>query len=115
MSPTEIIERKPCATCPYRQDAPRELWQRVEFEGVLANDHEWGAVYGCHKYQRKDPVSLCAGWLLDQRRRNFPNFNLRMMFLRRPQLAETAENLSTGDAELFESIEDMCIANGVDP
>jgi hypothetical protein len=58
---------RPCASCPYRQDAPSGLWERHEYEKLLAYDGDIGnqflneatATFGCHQRDGH----LCAGWV----------------------------------------------------
>ena len=76
-----FIEASPCQTCPYRQDAPLGSWDPQHFVDVLRHDHPMGAMWGCHKYARKQVQSFCAGWLLDQLRRNYPSLQLRVRML----------------------------------
>jgi hypothetical protein len=59
--------KRPCASCPYRRDAPSGLWAVQEYDKLLAYDGEIidqllkGATmdFGCH--QRDG--NLCAGWV----------------------------------------------------
>lgn len=107
----------PCNSCPYRKDAPRELWSREEFYGLLRNDRDelGGAIYGCHG-TRKVPEgpSICAGWLLDQKRRGLPAIQLRLSLMRSEAARTNLESVSNGGHELYSSIREMCAANGVD-
>ena len=58
---------RPCASCPYRQDAPSGFWQEHEYNKLLAYDGDIPdqlfkgatATFGCH--QRDG--NLCAGWV----------------------------------------------------
>jgi len=58
---------RPCASCPYRKDAPSGLWERNEYDKLPAYDGDIpdqlfaGAVgvFLCH--QRDE--NLCAGWV----------------------------------------------------
>ena len=36
----EFIERSPCATCPYRQDAKLALWDPQYFVDLLRHDRQ---------------------------------------------------------------------------
>jgi hypothetical protein len=58
---------RPCASCPYRKDAPSGLWAAHEYDKLLAYDGEigeqvmagaWG-VFLCHQRDGH----LCAGWV----------------------------------------------------
>jgi len=58
---------RPCASCPYRQDAPSGLWEKQEYDKLPAYDgeiHEQAlkgafAVFMCHQRDGR----LCAGWV----------------------------------------------------
>ena len=107
----------PCASCPYRVDAPRKLWHRVEFENLLAHDGNelTGSQYGCHEFRKRDASEHrpCAGWLLDQKRRGIPSLLLRMTLMTKPEAAANFEKLDATGIPLFPSIKAMCRANGV--
>ena len=61
------VAARPCASCPYRKDAPSGLWAQHEYDKLPAYDGEIVdqlracavADFGCH--QRDG--NLCAGWL----------------------------------------------------
>ena len=83
--------REPCESCPYRKDAPIKKWDRAEFEDLLAHDANelGGAVYGCHGTKKRvEGPSVCAGWLLDQQRRDFPSIQLRLLLMSNAAAAE---------------------------
>jgi len=108
----------PCANCPYRKDAPRRLWDVSEFRALLAAERDQiGKVYGCHKQAPLDPKArgFCAGWLLDQKKRNIPSIALRMVLISDPSAVDALEGVSDGGHEMFNSLEAMCRANGVRP
>lgn len=110
--------REPCASCPYRTDAPLKLWHRSEFEGLLANDGNElrGATYGCHEFRKqpREEHRPCIGWLLDQRRRGYPSIQLRLMMIKKPAAGECATEARLPEGvTLYPSIKTMCRANGV--
>lgn len=113
-TPLRFDRRAPCASCPYRTDAPLGLWSREEFEDLLASDRtQMGTLYGCHEYRkRRDQAQVCVGWLLDQRERNVPSLMLRMVLLQNPQ-ARACYAESESPVPLYDSIEEMCAQNGV--
>lgn len=115
-APLRFDKREPCASCPYRTDAPLELWSPEEFLDLLRNDRsQFGTLYGCHKYRkRSNEAQVCVGWLINQRERNVPSMMLRMTLMSNPQ-ALACYNESESPVPLYDSIEDMCIENGVDP
>lgn len=107
--------RSPCGNCPYRKDSPRGLWHPDEFKKLVASDRAvLGSLFLCHK----QTGHVCVGWLLNQRERNLPSLALRLALIsgraEAGELAEILRSASDGGHELFESIEDMCSANGVD-
>lgn len=99
----------PCAKCPYRTDAPLAFWHVDHFTAVLIADGDpVGPMWDCHT---KDG-GVCVGWALDQRRRDFPNLNLRLAM---HFSAALREQLTVGihDAGLamYPTVRDMCVAN----
>lgn len=115
MSKLLFDQREPCASCPYRTDAPPELWSQEEFLKLLRNDRtEMGTLYGCHEYRkRRHEAQVCVGWLLDQRARNVPSMMLRLTLMTNEQ-ARACYNEAKSPVPLFPSIEQMCEANGVE-
>ena len=105
----------PCKSCPYRRDSKRGLWHPTEFVNLLRNDHQWGAVFGCHEFNKRPPAEHrpCAGWLLDQQQRGLPNLNLRILLLRDPTARACFAALSSAGLKLYRTIKSMCRANGV--
>lgn len=106
----------PCENCPYRLDAPRRLWDRKEFEHLLAmEDDPIGTTYSCHKQGdlAKDARGFCAGWALDQRERGVPSIALRIFLLQDPDSRRAFEAITDGDQARFPTVKAMCAANGV--
>ncbi len=59
---------RPCASCPYRCDAPSGLWAASEYEKLLAYDLDTAlqpaALFVCHQNNAEDDrARLCAGWV----------------------------------------------------
>lgn len=56
--------KRPCASCPYRKNAPSGVWDVEEYEklprydGQIA-DQQSQRVFNCHH----DDGAVCAGWL----------------------------------------------------
>lgn len=54
--------KRPCGSCPYRQDVPSGVWAREEYEKLPDFDKPTAeqppAVFGCHQQDGH----LCAGW-----------------------------------------------------
>lgn len=116
MSSTGKHPMSPCSTCPYRKDAPRGYWSDEEFRDLLAREATpMGTLYACHGFAKKTHADrgLCAGWLLDQKRRNVPSIRLRMLLLSDPAAVRAIEEVTDGGVKLFASVEAMCRANGV--
>lgn len=99
----EFKSNTPCNDCPYRKDAPRAKWHYAEFKKLLENDdQQFGPVYGCHK--KND--SVCVGWLMDQKSRNFPCLNLRILLMKRKTTARWLETLTSPSA-MYRSVKEM--------
>lgn len=106
----------PCSTCPYRRDAPIGHWAPEEFRDLLASERtKLGAVYACHGHVKIDPRErgMCAGWLLDQKRRGIPSIMLRLALIRDPEAGPAIEAVNDGGHDLYPSLAAMCRANGV--
>lgn len=106
----------PCDNCPYRKDSPRRHWSAQEFRDLMAAEEApFGSLYACHK-EIEIPISergFCAGWLLDQKKRNLPSIRLRLILLQDPSAVLAHQNVSDGGHEMFASVKAMCRANGV--
>lgn len=103
---TTYQKKSPCNNCPYRTDAPLKLWDKSEYEKLLSQDEQWGAVYGCHK---KDG-HVCVGWMMKQLENGTPNLNLRLSLMRNKVSREYLDSLHC-KSELYESVEQMVEAN----
>lgn len=98
---------QPCANCPYRVDAKRQLWDKYEFAKLLEEDKkQFGGTYLCHK----NNGSCCKGWLIDQDKRGFPNIALRMALSSKNITRVYLDKLKSR-VPLFSSILEMCKAN----
>lgn len=109
-------QTRPCENCPYRKDAPRKHWDRSEFEHLLEMEgSQLGSLYACHKLGKVDVKmrGVCAGWLLDQKRRGIPSIRLRVLLIRDPEVVRAYEDVSDGGHEMFASVAAMCRVNGV--
>ena len=108
-------QETPCATCPYRRDTKLQLWREVEFTDLRAKDSEpmTSPVYGCHSSAKLPEAERrpCAGWLLDQKRRNIPSIPLRVALIRTPEARELLDKVNDGGADLYDSIKEMHEAN----
>ncbi len=115
LGPLRFDKRAPCPSCPYRTDAPLRLWSSEEFEDLLASEHDqMDTVYGCHEFNKRlDQVQVCVGWLINQRDHNVPSIALRMRLIQSAE-ALACYNEATSPVPLYESVEQMCKANGVE-
>lgn len=113
--PLKWDKREPCKSCPYRRDAPLNLWADAEFEDLLANERtQMGTTYGCPEYsKRPDEAQVCVGWLLMQKQNNVPSISLRLVLMTNKQ-ALACYNESLSPSEMYESVEEMCAENGVE-
>lgn len=111
--------QQPCSTCPYRMDSPRKLWHKSEFERLLESEADTlgSSVYACHKQARLHAKTrgVCAGWLLDQKRRNIPSIKLRIALAMDESLVQALDKVHSGGLKLFGTFKQMCRANGVRP
>ena len=102
----DFYKKQPCNNCPYRLDAPLQLWSIEEFRDLMKHDEQWGGIYGCHK---KDG-HVCVGWLMKQDEMRIPNLRMRMALSSANVTREymDALNCKTG---LYNTLEDMVQAN----
>ncbi|QDN94959.1 hypothetical protein FNV58_01105 (plasmid) [Streptomyces sp. RLB1-9] len=59
--------RRPCASCPYREDVPPGIWAEKEYAKLPTFDEPtWaqpGTLFLCHQHDRDDDrARVCAGW-----------------------------------------------------
>lgn len=64
---TEPPSPRPCASCPYRQDAPSGVWAASEYAKLPLYDEPTYAqparLFLCHQHDRNDDrARVCAGW-----------------------------------------------------
>jgi|RhiMethySRZTD1v2_1073278.scaffolds.fasta_scaffold01263_10 hypothetical protein len=57
------VAKRPCGSCPYRKDVPSGVWEKHEYDKLVAYDEitplQPPARFDCH--QRDG--NLCAGWV----------------------------------------------------
>lgn len=98
---------QPCGNCPYRTDAPLQLWDKAEFKKLLEKEHDYlGAVYHCHK----NNGSICVGWMIKQYEANFPSIALRLAFSKHNVPKAYFDSLSS-PAPLYKDVAAMIKAN----
>ncbi len=100
--------KSPCKNCPYRVDAPLQLWHKDHYIELMANDKDelHGKVYKCHK----NNGSVCIGWLMDQYKRNCPSIQLRLALIRKKISWFYLRSLRC-KSEMYGTIKDMVSAN----
>ena len=105
--------KSPCGSCPYRKDAPLGLWHPAEFDNLLKQDGNemQGAAFGCHATIKAENPSVCAGWLLDQKKRGIPSIQLRLHLMQNSEALQCLEEVNSGGHELYDSIREMVEAN----
>lgn len=98
---------RPCQNCPYRTDAPLQLWAVEEFENLVANEGaELGTFYNCHK----NDGCVCVGWLMKQDQAGLPSIRLRMSLSRHKVPVAYLDGLNS-PADLYPDVLSMCRAN----
>lgn len=111
--PLSLDNPSPCKSCPYRKDVAPDRWHTAEFLNLLKQDNDpmQGSIFGCHEDVKKETPRVCAGWLIDQKKRGFPCIQLRLKLLRTPNARELLDQLNDGGAELYPSIRQMVQAH----
>lgn len=100
-------KKSPCENCPYRKDAPLQLWHKSEFKQLLASESsEMGVIYNCHK----NDGNVCIGWLMDQDKRRHPSIMLRISLIKHKVTRKYLDSLRC-KSELFPSVKEMIQAN----
>lgn len=98
---------QPCSNCPYRRDAPLQLWHKSEYEKLLdLENDQLGAIYNCHK----NNGSICVGWLMKQDENNFPSIMLRISLSKNSITREYLDKLHS-PSPLYDSVEEMISVN----
>lgn len=97
----------PCNNCPYRTDAPLQLWHKEEYEKLLKYESDaMGTIYNCHK----NNGNVCVGWLIKQDENNFPSIYLRIALGQKGITRDYLDSLNS-PAPLYENVEVMIKAN----
>lgn len=104
-----VKRRKPCASCPWRKDAPIGAFPAEAFRHSAATAYD-GAfnTFACHESGAEKPAT-CAGFLLRNARNNI-GVRLGLSYDRL-----TLDDVTDAGVELYDSYEAMAVANGVDP
>lgn len=97
----------PCNNCPYRTDAPLQLWHKSEYIKLLQYDSDYmGTFYGCHK----DNGNVCVGWLMKQDEKSFPSIALRIALIKHNVRRTYLDSLYS-PVKLYKDVKDMIKAN----
>lgn len=97
--------RKPCATCPWRVDAPVGRFPAQAFRESASTAYDAAFnTFACHESGTEKPAT-CAGFLL---RNSANNIGVRLAHI-------DPRTITAGNVELYESYRAMAVANGVDP
>lgn len=100
--------KSPCKNCPYRIDAPLQLWHKEHYVELMTNDADVlnGKMYLCHK----NHGGVCVGWLIIQRTRNYPSIQLRIEMIK-----QNINSIYLGSlrckTKMYATIKDMVQAN----
>lgn len=104
--------KEPCVSCPYRKDSKLGLWHPVEFDRLSETERDVvGSVFACHATRKKKNKSVCAGWLLMQKKTDLPSLALRLHLHRNPKAMECLKTASSGGHELYDTVQQMIDAN----
>jgi len=97
----------PCNNCPYRTDAPLQLWHKSEYEKLLNSEtDQFGSIYNCHK----NNGSVCVGWLIKQDENRLPSISLRIALSKHDITRDYMDKLHS-PAPLYKSVREMIKAN----
>ena len=113
----QFEQRTPCVSCPYRKDVRLGFWEASHFVKLLEDDRDpvKGALYLCHEGGKKprEAQGFCIGWLLQQRKKRIPSITLRLLLMKDDNGSAWAQldEATSGGAELYPSLEEMCTAN----
>lgn len=98
---------QPCGNCPYRTDAPLQLWHKSEYEKLLHYEKDQlGTIYNCHK----NNGSICVGWLMKQDENRFPSIMLRISLSKNNITREYLDKLHS-PVPLYKNVTEMVKAN----
>lgn len=98
---------QPCNNCPYRTDAPLQLWHKSEYEKLLAMESDqMGTIYGCHK----NNGSVCVGWLMKQDENRLTSIQLRISLSKQKVTRDYLDSLHS-PTPLYKNVAAMIKAN----
>lgn len=107
---TSFSLKSPCYNCPWRKDktvAPAEMFPKDRYESMqeCVKQGLGKPIFACHNTPEEKPKA-CAGYLIVE---GAVNFSVRIAII---QGRLNLEELHCDD-ELYESYEEMAMANGV--
>jgi uncharacterized protein DUF6283 len=105
--------KTPCNNCPWRRDAPVEHWDPDHFRSIWRNCQDDGQhVMLCHKAgslpEEAQGTVVCQGWV---RVMGTQAVGVRVALM---QKRVTPDELEGGTEGLFDSFEEMMVANGIE-
>lgn len=104
--------KTPCATCPFRTDAPVGMWHPDEYQKLIDAESDYmGIIFSCHKHRRAKKRGMCAGWLLDQKARNVPSIALRLKLTTDKEALQAYKDVSAKGVSLYSSVFAMARIN----
>lgn len=108
MKKKKLFECKtPCGNCPYRKDSEIGYWSILEFQNVLEAETKLiPPVFLCHK----NNGSICIGYLMNQKNRDFPSNGLRLSMRKHGVDRNYLDSLFC-KSEMYETVEEMCEVN----
>jgi hypothetical protein len=106
--------RRPCSNCPWRKDAPTEHWDPEHFREIWRDCQDDGLhMMLCHhanEVSAPEDKPICQGWV---RVMGHDAIGVRIALVRGRVTRREVEDKE--GPELFETFEDMLLANGVLP
>jgi hypothetical protein len=111
MNTKTVKLRRPCASCPWRVDAPRSYWDPLHFANIWRACQDDGiATMLCHKSKEGHAAVPCQGWI---RVVGLDAIGVRLLVMRgRTTLEEIADR---DGLELFSTFRVMLLANKIRP
>ena len=105
--------RRPCSSCPWRVDAPRDYWDPQHFVDIWRNCQDDGTnIMLCHKAtalpKEERPEVPCQGWI---RVMSFDAIGVRLLVMRGQVTFEEVEDKD--GPKLFQTFAAMMKANKI--
>jgi hypothetical protein len=104
-----VHRHEPCAECPWRKDSPIGAFPVEAYRHSAATCYDMAqTTFACHM-SGKDRPATCAGFLLSAGARH--NFSVRMAVISGRLNFDSVSS----DVPVYETYQEMAVANGVDP